>query len=55
MSPPLAYSKGLFPNKTVIVTGAGQGIGAEAAKLFAAEGARVVVADLDRGGCLSSA
>jgi 3-oxoacyl-[acyl-carrier protein] reductase len=30
-----------------VVTGSGQGIGKETAKLFAAQGARVVVSDLD--------
>ena len=33
--------------KNVIVTGAGAGIGRETAKLFAAKGGRVVVADTD--------
>ncbi|PYM17893.1 MAG: short-chain dehydrogenase [Candidatus Rokuibacteriota bacterium] len=33
--------------KTALITGAGMGIGREAAQLFAAEGARVVVADID--------
>jgi NAD(P)-dependent dehydrogenase (short-subunit alcohol dehydrogenase family) len=35
-------------NKVAIVTGAGAGIGAATARLFAAEGASVVVADLNR-------
>ena len=33
--------------KTALITGAGMGIGREAARLFAREGARVVIADLD--------
>jgi 3-oxoacyl-[acyl-carrier protein] reductase len=37
----------LFENQVVIVTGSGQGIGKEAAILFAAHGAAVVVSDLD--------
>jgi NAD(P)-dependent dehydrogenase (short-subunit alcohol dehydrogenase family) len=36
--------------KVVLVTGAASGIGAASARRFAAEGARVVVADLDAGG-----
>src|SRR5438477_12301123 len=35
--------------KTAVITGAGMGIGREAARLFAREGARVVVADIDEG------
>jgi NAD(P)-dependent dehydrogenase (short-subunit alcohol dehydrogenase family) len=35
-----------FENKTVIVTGAASGIGRATARVFAAEGARVVAADL---------
>jgi meso-butanediol dehydrogenase / (S,S)-butanediol dehydrogenase / diacetyl reductase len=37
---------GRIPNKVAIVTGSGSGIGAATAKLFAAEGAKVVVADI---------
>jgi len=35
--------------KTTFITGGGMGIGREAARLFATEGARVVVADIDEG------
>ena len=38
-----------FSDKSIIVTGAGSGIGRAAALLFAAEGGRVVVADLSEG------
>lgn len=37
-------------DKVAIITGAGSGIGAACARAFAAEGARVVVADLNAGG-----
>jgi meso-butanediol dehydrogenase/(S,S)-butanediol dehydrogenase/diacetyl reductase len=37
-----------FTDKTVVVTGAGRGIGAETARRFAAEGASVAVADIDQ-------
>ena len=37
----------LLTGKVAIITGSGRGIGAAAAKLFAAEGASVVVCDLD--------
>ncbi len=37
----------LFENQVVVVTGSGRGIGAAAARLFAREGASVVVNDLD--------
>jgi len=38
---------GLIDGKVAILTGAGRGIGAATAKLFGAEGAAVVVSDLD--------
>ncbi|RYD94502.1 MAG: SDR family NAD(P)-dependent oxidoreductase, partial [Sphingomonadales bacterium] len=36
-----------FKGKTVLVTGAGGGIGGTTARLFGAEGARVVVTDIN--------
>ena len=41
---------GKLENKITIVTGAGSGVGEATAKLFAAEGARVVIADIDDAG-----
>jgi Short-chain alcohol dehydrogenase of unknown specificity len=43
----LNYPKGLLYGQVAIITGSGQGIGAECARLFANEGAKVVVADID--------
>src|SRR2546426_7967337 len=40
--------EGRFAGRVVIVTGGASGIGAATARAFAAEGARVVVADVDR-------
>ena len=45
----LNYPKGLLAGHVAIITGSGQGIGAEAARLFAREGAKVVVSDVDGG------
>lgn len=45
----LNYPKGLLAGQVAIITGSGQGIGAEAARLFANEGAKVIVSDIDGG------
>ncbi|MYJ58561.1 MAG: SDR family NAD(P)-dependent oxidoreductase, partial [Chloroflexi bacterium] len=37
---------GMLDGRVAIITGAGRGIGAETAKLFASEGAKIVVNDL---------
>jgi NAD(P)-dependent dehydrogenase (short-subunit alcohol dehydrogenase family) len=39
---------GRLENKVCVITGAGGGMGEEAAHVFAAEGAKVVVADIDK-------
>ncbi len=38
---------GRLDQKTALITGAGMGIGREAARMFGAEGAQVIVADID--------
>lgn len=43
------HPNGLLAGQVAIVTGAAQGIGKACAVLFASEGAKVVVADLDEG------
>ncbi|KAI0063237.1 NAD(P)-binding protein [Artomyces pyxidatus] len=42
-----SYGRGLLNGEVAIITGAAQGIGRSAALLFAKEGAKVVVSDLD--------
>ncbi|GAA6009359.1 SDR family NAD(P)-dependent oxidoreductase [Rhodotorula paludigena] len=44
-----SHPQGLLAGQTAIVTGAAQGIGRACAVLFAQEGAKVVVSDLDEG------
>ncbi|KAF7367712.1 3-oxoacyl-[acyl-carrier-protein] reductase FabG [Mycena sanguinolenta] len=41
------HSRGLLAGEIAIITGAGQGIGRSAALLFAKEGAKVVISDID--------
>lgn len=45
-TPPLPASRRLH-NKVAVITGAGQGIGLASARAFVAEGARVVLAEID--------
>ena len=43
------FPKGMLAGQVAIITGSGQGIGAEAANIFAKEGAKVVIQDIDAG------
>lgn len=43
----LNWPQGMLAGQVAIITGSGQGIGAEAARLFANEGAKVIVQDID--------
>merc|ERR1711939_229511 len=45
----LNFPKGMLAGQVAIITGSGQGIGAEVARLFSNEGAKVVVSDIDAG------
>ncbi|EXJ91714.1 3-oxoacyl-[acyl-carrier protein] reductase [Capronia epimyces CBS 606.96] len=47
LSSQLNFPAGLLAGQVAIITGSGQGIGAECARLFANEGARVVICDVD--------
>jgi 3-oxoacyl-[acyl-carrier protein] reductase len=47
MASKLNYPTGLLAGQVAIITGSGQGIGAEMARVFAAEGAKVVISDVD--------
>lgn len=40
-----------FENKVVVITGGAGGVGQALVRLFAAEGARLMISDIDAGGC----
>ena len=44
-----------FQNKTILITGAASGIGLATAKVFAREGANVIVADINNDGAAAVA
>jgi NAD(P)-dependent dehydrogenase (short-subunit alcohol dehydrogenase family) len=46
--------KGRLEGEVAIITGAASGIGRAAARRFAREGARVVIADLDESGLMET-
>ena len=47
---PMPKTPDYFHGKTIVITGAGSGIGRAAAKIFAREGANVVCADINEDG-----
>jgi NAD(P)-dependent dehydrogenase (short-subunit alcohol dehydrogenase family) len=51
----MSSTTGRLTGKSALVTGAGSGIGAATAELFAREGARVVVADIDESSAAATA